>query len=69
MSVSLTPWVLSNPRARFIVVTVIVVVILAWPTEMAVIGAYADAAALIALLTATTGAATGIQGLRLRCPC
>ncbi|WP_330245250.1 hypothetical protein OHA33_18850 [Streptomyces sp. NBC_00562] len=68
MSVNLTPWVLSNPRARFVVVTVIVVVILAWPTQMAVIGAYADAAALITLLTAATGATARIQGLRLRRP-
>ncbi|MEH0445275.1 hypothetical protein QA811_16860 [Streptomyces sp. B21-102] len=58
MSLPLAERCVSNPRQRLAVITVIVVIVLASPTWTKVVGAYADAAAFIALWFAVTGTAT-----------
>lgn len=53
MSLTRAPWELSNPPARRRLVTVIVIVMITWPTLGDLIGAYADAAAVAAMLITT----------------
>lgn len=59
MSLPLAEGCVSNPRQQLAVITVIVVVVLASPTWAEIVGAYADAAALLAFgLTVGGTAAT-----------
>jgi hypothetical protein len=58
MSLSLAVQCVSNPRQRLWVVTVLVLVVLAWPMWAKVVGAYADAAGFFALFLAASGTAT-----------
>lgn len=57
MSLPLPERCVSNPRQQLVVITVIVVIVLVSPTSAKVVGAYADAAALLALCLAASGTA------------
>ncbi|WP_189764891.1 hypothetical protein [Streptomyces xanthochromogenes] len=48
---------MSNPRQQLTVITVIVVIVLVSPSWAKVVGAYADAAAVLALVGAASGTA------------
>lgn len=54
MSLPLAERCVSNPRQRLAVITVIVVIVLASPTWAKIVGAYADAAAFLALCLAAS---------------
>lgn len=57
MSLPLAERCVSNPRQQLAVITVIVLVVLASPTWAEIVGAYADAAAFLALVLAVGGTA------------
>lgn len=57
MSLPLAERCVSNPRQHLAVITVIVVIVLASPTWARIVGAYADAAAFLALCLAVSGTA------------
>ncbi len=57
MSLSLVQRCVSNPRRQLTAVTVIVVIVLASPPWAEIVGAYANAGALLALLIASGTAA------------
>ncbi len=52
MSVSLTPWGLSNPASKPWVITVLVVIVLVWHGAADVVSAYTEVAALLTTLYA-----------------
>ncbi|WP_158678795.1 hypothetical protein [Streptomyces sp. Tu6071] len=57
MSLPLAERCVSNPRRQLIAITVIVVIMLASPSWAEIVGAYADAGALLALFIAASGTA------------
>lgn len=57
MSLPLVQRCVSNPRRQLTAITVIVVIVLASPSWAEIVGAYADAGALLALLIASGTAA------------
>ncbi len=67
MSVTLTPWGVSNPRPKPWVVTILVVIVITWEVAADVVSAYADILGLLTALCAgravqqrsTATAATG----------
>ncbi|MEU4043418.1 hypothetical protein ACK389_19850 [Streptomyces antibioticus] len=52
MSVTLTPWGLSNPILKPWVITVLVVIVITWSAVADVVSAYADVVALLTTLYA-----------------
>jgi hypothetical protein len=58
MSLPLAEGCVSNPRQQLAAITVIVVVVLASPAWAEIVGAYADATALLALCLTVSGAAS-----------
>jgi hypothetical protein len=52
MSVTLTPWGLSNPSLKPWVITVLVVIVITWGVAADVVSAYADVFALLTTIYA-----------------
>ncbi|MER6114028.1 hypothetical protein [Streptomyces hirsutus] len=73
MSVTLTPWGLSNPGLKPWVITVLVVIVIAWDAAANVVSAYADVLALLTTLCVgramqQRSTATALTGVDCRCP-
>lgn len=52
MSVTLPPWGLSNPRLKPLVITVVVVIVLAWGAPADAVSGYVDLVGLVTALVA-----------------
>lgn len=57
MIVSLTQQCASNPRRQLAAITIVVVIVLVSPFWAEIVGAYADAGALVSLFLVATGTA------------
>ena len=61
MSVTLTPWSMSNPRVKPGVITVLVIIVITWSVAADIVGAYADTLAVTAALFAEARYSSGVQ--------